>query len=355
MNSEVINADNLFDFTVDVESGRMARVLQITDIQIIDAAQKRFPNRLGDKHMERWATDTTEENYKRYVREVIERTEPDLIIMTGDLVYGEFDDNGSALLGIIEFMDSFGIPWAPVFGNHDNESEMGVDWQSKQLEGSQYCLFKQRKLTGNGNYTVAIRQGGVPTRVFYMLDSNGCYLMSNTSLLNGHSKREAGFGEDQIEWYSTSIKNVKNAYPDVKISFAFHIQLSAFKDSFRAHRYDPTEPVNLGLGGDGGDFGYLGSSLKSEWDKDHKIWNDIRRFGVDSVFVGHEHANSISLTYEGIRLQYGQKSSTYDRANYDKDGKYICSYFEEGMPVVGGNLIPLSEDGTIVNPSIILV
>lgn len=354
MNSEMLNTDKLFDFTVDVAGERTARVLQITDIQVIDAAQKRRPDRIASYHMERWATDTTEENYKKYVREVIRRTNPDLIIVTGDLVYGEFDDNGSAFLGVVEFMDSFGIPWAPVFGNHDNESEMGVDWQSEQLENSKFCLFKQRKLTGNGNYTVAIKHDGVPVRVFYMLDSNGCYFLSNTSLANGHSKRHAGFGDDQIEWYSSSIENVKKAYPDIKISFAFHIQPSVFKDAFEKYGYDPAEPVNLGLGGDGGNFGYLGSPLKSEWDQDYKVWNDIRRFCVDSVFVGHEHANSISLMYDGVRLQFGQKSSTYDRSNYEKDGKYICSYVEEGAPVIGGNLILLDENGKVVNPSIVL-
>ena len=71
-------------------------------------------------------------------------------------------------------MNQYDIPWAPVFGNHDNESMKGVDWQCEQLKRAKKCLFLQRELTGNGNYTVGIRKGNELKRVFFMLDSNGC-------------------------------------------------------------------------------------------------------------------------------------------------------------------------------------
>lgn len=51
-------------------------------------------------------------------------------MIAGDIVYGEFDHDGSALLSFIEFMDSLGIPWAPVLGNHETESRMGTFWLS---------------------------------------------------------------------------------------------------------------------------------------------------------------------------------------------------------------------------------
>ena len=38
-------------------------------------------------------------------------------------------------------MDSFEIPWSPVFGNHDNESKMGVEWQCDQLEKANFAYF----------------------------------------------------------------------------------------------------------------------------------------------------------------------------------------------------------------------
>ena len=118
--------------------------------------------------------------------------------MTGDLVYGEFDDAGTSLLALIEFMESFDIPWAPIFGNHDNESKKGADWQSARLEAAKNCLFKQRTLTGNGNYTVGIQQDGVLKRVFFMLDSNGCGAISEESRANGHTVTSVGFGKIRL-------------------------------------------------------------------------------------------------------------------------------------------------------------
>ena len=62
--------------------------------------------------------------------------------------------------------------------------------------------------------------------------------------------------------------------------------------------------------------------MKNAWDTSKNIYNGMKELGVDSIFVGHEHCNSASVVYEGIRFQYGQKSSEYDRYNsVGDDGK----------------------------------
>lgn len=334
------------DFVVDVETGRDIRVLQLTDVQTISGDQKRYESRVSYS-----SSADTFNGYEKYIGQVIERYDPDFIIMTGDNTYGEFDDYGEQFLRLIAFMDSFGIPWAPVFGNHDNESNMGVDWQCAQFEASEYCLFKQRELTGNGNYSVGLTQGGELKRVFYMLDSNGCGAMSAISFANGHSKKTAGFGDDQIAWYSESMESVIEAYPEAKLSMAFHIQISVFEDAFKQYGYNAStiqsNPIDLDMLGEAkvaGDFGYIGRAPKGPWDYDQKVWKTIQKYGVDSVFVGHEHCNSASISYQGVRLTYGQKSSTFDRYNSNANG-----------PVMGGTYINLSElDGSIANAGLYL-
>lgn len=351
--------EEMIDFFVDVETGRDPIVLQLTDTQIIDAAQERTEDRLGSYAEEYWATDKMVDRCFRYIRETVTATKPDLILLTGDLVYGEFDDNGASLQALIAEMESFGIPWAPVFGNHENESKMGVDWQCEQLTKAEHCLFKQRELTGNGNYTVGIRQGGKVKRVFFMLDSNGCGLLSAESRANGHTTTRVGFGSDQIQWYTARAQDIRKLSPETKLTFAFHIQPAVFGEAYQKYGYVPsqaTPSINISeLCQDGTDFGYLGAGLKSAWDENKYVYEGIKALGADSILVGHEHANSASAVYDGIRFQYGQKTGTYDRANYQNGQDVVTSYDMAGEPIVGGTVMPLAEeDGSIKDAYIYL-
>ena len=355
------NVFDFLDFTVSVNEETDVVILQLTDLQIIDSSQARTETRLSAYEKDYWSPEKMDERCFLGVRETIEAVNPDLIIITGDLVYGEFDDKGTSFHALIDFLDSFQIPWAPVFGNHDNESKIGVDRQSELLENAEYCLFRQRNLTGNGNYTVGILQGEKLKRVFFMLDSNGTGGISQESLANSHSSPYAGFGQDQIEWYTSVADEIKEFSRDSKISFAFHIQPAIFGTAFIKYGFTNSgtaqNPINIDLldNAEDGDFGYLGNDLKSAWDTDFSVYETIKALGCDSIFAGHEHCNSASVVYDGIRFQYGQKSSTYDRANYvTEDGRIVGSYCNKGAPLVGGTVVRLAEDGSIKEAHIYL-
>lgn len=347
--AEAVGLDDLVDFKVTVPEGREPVVLQLTDPQIIDASQERTPERLGASLDAYYAKDQMDARCYSYMKEAIEATQPDLILLTGDLVYGEFDDNGSSFTKLVEFMEGFGIPWAPVFGNHENESAMGADWQCDRFENAQNCLFKQRSLTGNGNYTVGIFQGGVLKRVFFMLDSNGCGNMSNASFANGHSKKAIGFGTDQIAWYTDVGKKINILSPETKVSFAFHIPLAMFQQAYIKYGFandDSFTPIDIDAieNKEAGDFGYLGGKISSVCDADYSAYNAMKRIGADSLFTGHLHEQSASVIYDGVRFQFGQKSSTYDQTNYRKeDGSIAFSYTNAGTPIVGGTVMKLTE------------
>ncbi len=349
--------DDLVDFTVEVESGRDIRVLQLTDTQIIDVAQSNRPGWAPDI----WTTDKMNEVLFRCMIKIVTDYNPDLIIITGDLIYGEFDDNGSALTRLIAVMESFEIPWAPVFGNHDNESKRGVDWQCQQLENAEHCLFKQRSLTGNGNYSVGLAQDGVLKRVFYMLDTNGCGAASEETLANGHTQTSAGLAQDQIDWYMQSMTKVKALYPNISFSMGYHIQNYAFVSAMAKYGY-PSIGVNIDAHVQKAetDFGYFGHAAGGAWDSSGTIFNDMKAMGVDSIFVGHEHQNSASIVYDGVRLAYGLKTGRYDTINWLTDGVIVdnevtCGTITggnplPGVPLVGGTAINVSqEDGSITS------
>ena len=320
------------DFVVEVDAGKTPVVLHLTDPQIMEPESN------------------IEERCYSYIRETVQATKPDLILVTGDLTYGKFDDeNGTVFSGYVSFMESFQIPWAPVFGNHDNECPKGVDWQCQLLEEAKYCLFEQKDLTGNGNYSVGVLQGNKVLRAFYMLDSNGCGDYSEAS---GNGKNgiriSAGLGEDQYAWYENSMQTLKKNYPDVKISMAYHIQTYDFR-----RIYDELYKAENGEAADV--IGLMNGGMKGPWYASHKH-DDLKALGVDSIFVGHEHCNNASALCDGIRYQYGQKSSTYDRYNaLTPSGEIVGGYsHEEGStPLIGGTAFSLSqEDGSIVNPYI---
>ena len=346
---------NYVDFIVSVPEEREPVILQLTDMQIIDSSQSRTEDRLGSTHVEYWGPDKKNIRCYDYLREIITETKPDLILITGDIVYGEFDDSGESLIEFVNFMESFDIPWAPVFGNHENESKKGVDWQCEQFVNAENCLFVQRSLTGNGNYTVGIEQGGKLKRVFFMLDSNGCGSASEQSLANGHTQRSVGFGDDQIKWYTKTAKAIITASPATKLSAAFHIQPNVFLDALAQYETDGSEQVFIDRDPNkkDGDFGFIGAKLKGEWDVNKAVFNGLKDLGFDSIFVGHEHANSASIVYEGVRLQYGMKCSTYDRLNYiSSDGNIQSTYYSTETPWVGGSVFNLASDGEIVDPHI---
>ena len=341
----------MVDFTVEIPSGKTPVVLQLSDPQMLDSSQA-VSGRLSDGEDTYWAKDKKEERCFKYIRETVKSTSPDLILIAGDIVYGEFDHDGTALQSFIEFMDSFAIPWAPVLGNHETESRMGADWQCEQLSNAKYCLFKQRTLTGNGNYTVGIKQNGKLVRVFYMMDSNSGN-PSEKSLENGHSKHAAGFGNDQIEWYTESIKALRRSVPNVKITFVFHIAIHAFELAYEKYGYTRDRssgafPIIIDeIDKTCNDFGVILYPIDN-WDKENTVWEGFKTLGVDSVFVGHDHEVSASVVLDGIRLQFGLKSTTYDSNIYvDQNGKLLKSWVPAGTPMIGGTVMELSSDGAI--------
>ena len=99
-----VNPADLVDFTVEVDDERDFVVLQLSDPQIVDSSQQRTSSRLGSVLTEYWAPEKMDDRCFNYLRYTIEQSNPDLIIITGDIVYGEFDDKGTSVQKFIEFI-----------------------------------------------------------------------------------------------------------------------------------------------------------------------------------------------------------------------------------------------------------
>jgi len=346
------------DSHVRAVPGKEFTILQLTDMQVIDAAQQRTSDRLRPDEIDAWKTEHVEQCAYHPIRAVVEETRPDLIIITGDIVYGEFDDSGRALGGFIAFMESLGIPWAPVFGNHDNESKIGVYAQCRMLEKAPHCLFRRSTtLTGNSNYSVGLYDGDALCRVLYMLDSNCCWGAADSEATRHH-----GMKDDQIAWMTDTAADLREKHGRPIPGFAcFHIPTEDYITAMIDAGYQDADDENGGnyiIAGTApatrldaaipspntceegnpatilapanpGDTGYKNERMpRGRFQKARSA--DFLASGVDGVFMGHCHKCQISvLGKDGIRYTHGVKTGTYD-------------YHTRGR--IGGTKIVISED-----------
>ena len=323
------------DFVLDLPADRPPRVLQLTDMQIIDASQQRTPDRLNPREIDLWQPAAIPVQCTDHIRSLVAQTAPDLIFITGDVIYGEFDDSGASMELFCDFMDSLGVPWAPVYGNHDNESRRGIDWQNNRFETAGLCLFRKGRVTGNGNYTVLITREGKPARVLYLMDSGACMGSPDPSV-----RRGPGFGEDQYAWlYDTAhrLADVNGGTP-VPGFMGFHIPCFQFHRASVEKGYQTSDEhekyvIGVTVPALDGDFGCKREPLGCFGTPEDFV-EQLRKAGVDGVFVGHCHAINTSILWQGIRWTYGLKTGQYD-------------YHTPGQ--VGGTLITLLGDGFTVH------
>ena len=296
------------DAVVEVKDSKL-RLLQITDTQVIDSTQQRKPDRLRPDEYAAWLPEYFDKQCGDHVRSIVNQTKPDLIFITGDFVYGSFDDSGRVMEWFCHLMDSFKIPWAPVFGNHDNECRLGVNWQCEQLERSRYCVFKRGGVTGNSNYTVGIAKSGKLLRVMYMLDSNGC------KAEDPKVTRKTGLYPDQLEAMREKAVRIRTAQKrDVKAFMAFHVPVDLFFDAAKEKGYLKEGKRSFIIGVDtpalDGDFGFF---LENEgYIATDGFYELLKELCVDGVFMGHNHNNCGCISHKGIKWVFGMKTGQYD-------------------------------------------
>jgi hypothetical protein len=299
------------DFIVNLKENREINLLQITDMQIIDSWQRRSFDRIRTDEINAWSPENFDIQCGNHIRSLIAQTNPDLIFITGDIIYGSFDDNGTTFEWFCSFMDSFAIPWAPVFGNHDNESRKGTAWQCEQFEKSKYCLFKRGTVSGNGNYCVGISVNDRIIRVIHMLDSNGCSASEDPDVI-----KTAGIYPDQIESVREKTNLLENAYNEKIPAFlAFHIPVEEFEkaeiyNGYKNHSRD-IYTIGVDVPQKNGDFGFKLEPLDTI-KTTPEFLDTLKQCNVDGVFAGHSHNICTSIAYEGIRWTFGLKTGQYD-------------------------------------------
>ncbi len=265
---------------------------------------------------------------------LIDFTKPDLVIITGDMVYpsplqlGSLDNlKSTQYLG--KLMERLGVPWTVTFGNHDAGQ---YSFHSKTEIADYYAsidnsLFQKgpTDITGMGNSFINIRSnaGNIITTLV-LLDSN----MYAGDKLSGDYDN---IHDDQIAWYRNQIEALSKERNGLVPSLAFwHIPINEYDDAWKLFKKGSNEVTYVyGKAGEDGEKVYA-PSIRGN------IFNVMVELGsTKGIFSGHDHLNDFSLIYKGIRLTYG-KSIDY----------LAYSGIEKSTWQRGGTLIEIDEDAS---------
>jgi len=256
------------------------KIVQFTDLHLISG--KEFAER----------NDST----YRLMRTVISEENPDLVVLTGDIVVS----GGAAQLWleVVQPMTEAKVPFAVTFGNHDTETDISKPDILRLLQKNKYNLtFNARKdLSGTGNCSLPVysSEGKAIPWVIYLFDSNA-YTNDSTHGVYDWIKN------DQIRWYrKQSAAYTRKQGKAVSALAFFHIPLPEFeqvrnqKTVFGSAEEQVCSPsVNSGL-----------------------FSSFIDMNDVIGAFAGHDHNNDYVGSLNGICLGYGRKTG-YTSAYYE--------------------------------------
>ena len=236
--------------------------------------------------------------------ELVERTDPDLIVLPGDNVSGISTD--ILTLQLVSMMESYGVPWAPVFGNHDAEGNATLEWQGDRFEEAEHCLFDRgpTDLYGVGNYFVNIFEDGAP---IYSL----CFMDNGRYIDYGDRTAETYVDYAQIAWYKWNIEGLNAEFGTSVPSMSFsHFAFPEMREAVEKYgilsddgRY--VIPEDMGEGS----CAYLPGAAPVN----SGFFETAKASGLTHAFFGHDHENDARITVDGVTLSYGLKTGPSPR------------------------------------------
>lgn len=264
---------------------------------------------------------------KQEIQKMIDYAKPDLILTTGDNFAGIF--NHFHVDTFRRMMDSFGLPWAPVFGNHEHDFDSDLYYLAKELQKSDLCMLQvgPTNIDGVSNYVINIKEGEEVVYNLFMMDSNEeiwKYNDKGEEIDNYYDNVRPS----QVQWYEDNVKGIKSVTGKTIPSLAFlHVPFYEFYTANQLYE-SGSEEVQL-LHGEHVKWNE-GSVTKYNYDFFEKI---LELGSTKHVFVGHNHGINSSYLYKGIHLTNVTKTGNFSS---HRDGK------------TGGTMIKLGSNGNIV-------
>jgi len=274
--------------------------------------------------------DEKDQRTARLMAEILDAEKPDLVVLTGDTISGSelkaADDYKKAYFDLTKPIVERKIPWAAVFGNHDDEGCMNRHDQMKLMQTVPYCLAKAgpKDIDGVSNYTHFIydAKGRKAKNTLYLIDS----LAYAPKPIEGY----AWISRKQINWFVQTSKEIEKQNGKKLPALAFfHIPIQEYnqlwgQNSLGVKQEDVCcSKINSGF------FAAL-----------------LEAGDVVGTFVGHDHVNDYEGTLFGIRLVYGRGTgfNTYGKDGFPRGARIIVlnedqKEFQSWIRVEGGQVV----------------
>nr|VWO97910.1 Zn(2)-C6 fungal-type domain-containing protein [Ganoderma boninense] len=284
---------------------------------------------------------------------------PDFVVFTGDQLNGQATtfDGRSVLAKFAKAVTNRRIPWAAVFGNHDDEDGMSREAQLRYLQALPYSLVERgpKDLHGVGNYVLKVKSAD-PSKTdlltLYFLDS-GAYdggIMDWWGIL--HSADYDYLRQDQIDWFlqeSSTIDAIERPFtPDgakdlgsvwerqaggqvlpnarrlakPNAMMFFHMPL---QESYAAADINPSsgKPLDVGQvleesGASKQSAGFFHKGVLQAFESDHRTGG--RAPEVKVIANGHCHITENCKRVKGVWLCFGGGGSYsgYSKIGFDR-------------------------------------
>ncbi len=275
-------------------------VLNLTDVQL-------GADEWAEGHLNRAIVEYT-------ITELIKRTQPDLITLSGDLAWAGQPTSYAMLAA---FMEQFQISWAPIWGNHDNQQ--GPEFIEKIVASylvQPHCLYEKGDPSiGNGNYVICIEENGKPVEALIMMDSHDRALWIDD---NGDEKLAwAKLIPEQIAWYKKQVHFIKEM-GCMDSTIITHIPIFAYRTaSVAAYKegialdavtLEQAEGTECWKDGYTDSVGVQHETISSYPEEDG-VFAAVKEEGhTKHILVGHDHVNNWMIRYEGVKMIFALKT-----------------------------------------------
>ncbi len=304
------------------------RILHMSDIHLVhELMEEEQPIEITKQQVE----DTL-----NLIKECIRRTNPDLVVFTGDNVSSNYelityDYAAKTIRRLYGAVAEFGLPLTITFGNHDGERNTHKEFQMRIfMEYDNFLgVYNEENVYGCGNYSLPILSSDGKKTAFnlWMFDSND-YLdgIKGTGYDCVH--------KDQLDWYkrkSDRLKEENGGEPVYSIAFQ-HICVPEVHSCFK----EVDEKTEGAVRCDDGKYYVLPENAAGElnespsppmvrYDGEFDAFKD--QGDVIALFCGHDHVNDFIVEKDGIKL-----------------GQTICGGFMTYGWRRGGRLIEIDEN-----------